>query len=227
MRLTPGVLALAAAILIALGWFGHGAFNGPAPDVAELLKEARAKAGAEAVARETAARRADSVQIAGLQRSSDSAASVARLAKARAAVAGRQRDSAELRTDAALELLAGAGLTVDSVRSALVRERAATRRKEEADSIAYAAKQTEADSLARLGAVLLAGRARDSTRIDELTGLGLRLTKSLARASKRGLDPAATISYGVGCNNVTIGGSVRVLGWLRGGVHVETKECAR
>jgi len=39
------------------------------------------------------------------------------------------------------------------------------------------------------------------------------------------LDPAVTLSYGVGCQNVTVGGSVRVLGWLRGGVHVESGKC--
>lgn len=227
MTLTWKLGALVGLVLVAAGWVAHGIANGPPPDVAALLAEARAKASAETAAQYNAARKVDAVRIATLEATADSA----RRASTQAQASGRKwratADTAGLRTDAALELLAQRGAETTELAAALATERAARDSGRVADSVAFARKSEEADAQQRRAAILLAGRATDSARIGELTDLSQRLAAGLKRASKRGLDPAVTLSYGVSCTNVTVGGSVRVLGWLRAGVHVDTKDCSR
>jgi hypothetical protein len=126
-------------------------------------------------------------------------------------------------TDSALAAAAAAGATVEGVRQALALERAARDSARVADSTAAA---TELEGEKRRAALVVTERDRLYGRVDSLTNTVTALRDGLKRASKKGLDPAVTLSYGVGCNNLAIGGSVRVLGWLRGGVHVETKACS-
>jgi len=223
MTVTWKLGAIVAFVLVAAGWILHGIANGPPPNVKDLLRAADSVAGAERLRLEDSVQRERNLADAAHQQTTDSLARAAAGQRARVLVLGRRVDSAQRVTDSVIAELAdsvGRGVTL-----ALGREREAQRVK---DSAHAAVDSTAADQLRTAQnrvAILTGDRSTDSTRINELERTVLGLRDGLKRASRKGWDPAVTLSYGVGCQNVTVGGSVRVLGWLRGGVHIESKHC--
>jgi hypothetical protein len=214
-----GVVALLLG-LVGVGWVAKTCTLAPPPDIAALLRERDSMLGVErnrgdSVRRENA-RLIDSTRT--VARALDSAQTVARQTVQRLAgqVAGAHRQ-----TDSVVALLSDSARR--AVTLALGAEREAQRLKDSADAVA--------DSLARLrlateqetSARLVQQRERDSLRITALEGTVARLGQGLEHTRPRGLQPAGSVTYGLGKDQAhwVVGGTVRVPGtsWLRVGLH--------
>ena len=188
-----------------------------------MLAEADSVAGKERLRVQDSVQRERNLADARHEQESDSLARVAAAQRARVAQLGRRLDSARNATDSVV-----AGLE-DSVRRgvtlAIANEREAQRVKDSAHAAEDSTAAHQLRSAQNRVAILTGDRTVDSTRIKELERTVVNLGDGLKKASKRGLDPAVHVSYGPNCGNVAVGGTVRILGWLRGGVHIESKAC--
>lgn len=220
-------LLIVGLVAFALGWFGKALLDGPPPDVTATLD--RHDAELEHQEQDEAERRARVQALEVEQARGDSVARETAKALARARQFRARADTAQRRTDAALDLLAQAGIAVDSLATALAAERRLADSARVADSVALAERTAELVSAQNRIAILTGGRAADSTSLGRLQAMNRELAAALKKASRKGLDPAVGLGFDPGCQPAyvprAIGASVRVIGIVRAGVQVDVRDC--